>query len=473
MDSKASNTRELMDINNLKYEEPAELALVESGGVFKKNNADQQIYSSSSGTEIIVNLQSSTDFIYGPNSYLRFDVKADGATVPTPSSDNAGLGFLNSTAVSLFERFLLEDKSGAEVERIEQINKAVKACLPWKYSEDYRRTAEMAGQTFSRSATPNTTLIANLALNENENGGTTANGRYVRVCIPLWYFSGLFKEETLLPPQLISGMRFRLSLAPAKEALSVICYGGAAQPVVDDSALSYTISDPVIVLDSYSLALSVQRNIQEQSQGEMGLPYTYNTLYYQSGNAGTSTAFVQQVNKAVARAQKMWTQTQNPTIAESVNTSNLGAATLSYFQYQSRIGNWYGPLQTLQLGNDDSVAGVRRNCSELYINNLQCSQADVCGMCMPSGICDPYHCPSVSVNDFRAVASGNSSDAVLIQNLNQSPHIGQSGLAVNNSRTAEIRLRYASDDVNPKQVQTWLEYVKVASVYPSRSVIKQ
>ena len=74
MDSKASNTRELMDINNLKYEEPAELALVESGSIFKKNNADQQIYTSNSGTELIVNLQSSTDFVYGPNSYLRFDV---------------------------------------------------------------------------------------------------------------------------------------------------------------------------------------------------------------------------------------------------------------------------------------------------------------------------------------------------------------------------------------------------------------
>ncbi len=53
MDSKASNTKELMDINNLKYEEPAELALVESGGVFKKNNADQQVYTSNAGTELI------------------------------------------------------------------------------------------------------------------------------------------------------------------------------------------------------------------------------------------------------------------------------------------------------------------------------------------------------------------------------------------------------------------------------------
>ena len=90
MDSKASNTKELMDINNLKYEEPAELALVESGGVFKKNNADQQVYTSNAGTELICTLQSSTDFVYGPNCYLRFDVEAKGATTGDPAANNGG-----------------------------------------------------------------------------------------------------------------------------------------------------------------------------------------------------------------------------------------------------------------------------------------------------------------------------------------------------------------------------------------------
>jgi hypothetical protein len=474
MSSKVEATSELMDINNLKYEGPAKLTLVESGSVFKQNPADQNVYTSSSGTEMIINLQAGEDFVYGPNSYLRFDVKCDGATTADPAANNVGIGFLNTPATALFSRFLLEDKSGSEIERIEQLNRAVRATLPWKYPREYRNTCEMAGQPARESVELKQTTQDNFSLNQNENGGVTATGRFLRVCIPLWYFSGLFHEETLLPPQIISGMRFRLSLARAQEALQVIACGGEAVPAADDSKLTYTIDNPVIMLDTYRMGLSVQRNIQEQSQSEMGLPYSYQTLYYQSGNIGPATAYTQQVNKAVARAQKLWSQTQNADVADSVNTGNLGSAPLSYFQVQHRIGDWFAPNQLLQLGTEDKKADVQRNCSELYINNLQCSHADVCGMCMPSGIADPYHSPSISVNLFRkSTASGNGADAVICQTLNQSPHIGASGVAINNSRTCEVRLRYASNDGSNKQVQSWLEYVKVAYVYPSRLVVKQ
>ena len=143
---------------------------------------------------------------------------------------------------------------------------------------------------------------------------------------------------------------------------------------------------------------------------------------------------------------------------------------------QTRVGDWYAPQQVLQCGDGEGKkADASRNCSELYANNLQNSQSNVCGMCMPSGLCDPYHDVSVSLARFAEGVNSttNSHNAMLCQNLNQSPHIGASGISVNNSRTAEIRLRYASDDDDKKQVQSWLQYVKVASIYPTRSVIKQ
>jgi len=477
---KASNTRELMDINNLRYEEAGKLALVEEGGVFKKNNADQQVYSSTAGTELIVNLQSSTDFVYGPNCYLRFDVEATGLA-DDGYGGGVGVGFLNTPATALFSRFLLEDKSGAEVERVENINRAVRSCLPWKYPNEYRRTCEMAGQPQDKKAKANQTALYNYALNQNDTKENEGKANRLRVCIPLWYFSGLFHEETLLPPQLISGMRFRLSLARVQEALSIVCYSTADAPVDGElavGALAFSIIDPVILLDTYSLGMSVQRNIQEQSQSQMGLPFGYETLYYQSGNAGTQTAYTQQVNKAVARAEKLWTQTQVPT-AGSIFIDNLGSKPLSYFQIQHRIGDYYAQNQIIQLGETDTTAGSQRNCAELYINNLQNSQSSVMGMCMPSGIADPYRCVSVSLDNFRGLdddgsaVAGNGSWSVLCQNVNQSPHIASSGIAVNNSRTAEVRIRYADDDGDDKQVQTWLQYYKVASVYPTRSVIKQ
>jgi hypothetical protein len=174
-----------------------------------------------------------------------------------------------------------------------------------------------------------------------------------------------------------------------------------------------------------------------------------------------------QINKAVARAQKIWTVTQQ-VVADGVIASSrdsLGSKQLDYFQVQSRVGDLYLPQQVLQLGQTDTKADVQRNCSELYANNLQCTL----------GLRDPYHSPSVSVEDFKTVyglgLTGGS--AVLIQTLNQSAHIGQSGIAINNSRTAEVRLRYAADATEDKQVLSFLEYTKAASVYPDRTVVKQ
>ena len=131
------------------------------------------------------------------------------------------------------------------------------------------------------------------------------------------------------------------------------------------------------------------------------------------------------------------------------------------------------------MGETDTTAGAQRNSAELYINNLQNSQSSVMGMCMPSGIADPYRCVSVSLDNFRGLnddgsaVAGNGSWSVLCQNVNQSPHIASSGISINNSRTGEVRIRYADDDGDDKQVQTWLQYYKIASVYPTRSVIKQ
>ena len=478
MDSKQRDTDELMGLNHLKYEVPANLALAQEGSIFKKNNADIQQYSSQSGTELIVTLQSSTDFVYGPNCYLRFDVRADGLVsdngADPPVDVPAALGFLNSPATALFERFLLEDKSGAEIERVEDLNKAVRSILPWKYPQDYLGTATAAGQ-FSVPAVGGTAAndftgatVTQMAVNDPAAPGT---GALLRVCIPLWYFSGMFKEETLIPPSLISGARFRLTLAPAREALSLIGVAGdgVLGATYNDAALSYTIVDPVIMLDSYSMATSVQRNIMEQMGSVDGVPFTYESLYNQTAQPATSTDFTLQINKAVARAEKIYVSTQN-TIPDDSKVDNLGTQRIGVFQYQARVGDWYAPQQVLQAGVTDSKAGVQRNCSELFTNALQCTH----------GLSDPYH-SSVTLTQFRGNAKlaatdeedANGGDGVLVQTLNQSPHIGDAGIAINNSRTAEVRIRYASDNMAAKSITSWLSYVKLACVYPMRTIIKQ
>lgn len=471
MDSKSS-TKDLMSIQNLAYELPADISLAMSGGVLKKNSADQNSYTNTGSSEIVFTVQSSQDFVYGRNCYLRFDVKAAG--LATTGGDDVALGFLNSPATALFERVLIESRDGAELERIDDLNKMVRNCLPWKYPEDYRLSAEMAGQKFSKAFVNNggaftgAETVADFALNTPQAVGT---GSDLRVVIPLWYFSGLFSEETLLPPTLTSGMRIRLTLAPIAEAISIIGTddGKATIPGYTAAALTYTITDPVIMCDSYTLEPTVMRAIMEQMSSKDGLPYVYESMFAQTANPGTSTSYTLQVNKAVARAQKLWVVTQN-TIADSTLVDNLGTKQIPYYQVQTRVGDLYLPQQTLQLGSTDSAAGARRNCAELYAQNLQCTW----------GMRDPYRDPSVSLQDFRNFVTGsdlaetacNGGFATVVQNLNQSAHVGASGLALNNSRTGEMTIRYHAGATGAKNVVAWLQYVKVAAVYSDRVVVK-
>jgi hypothetical protein len=413
--------------------------------------------------------------VYGPNCYLRFDIKADDLVAAEPCA----LGFLNSPATALFSRFLLEDKSGAEVERVEDLNKAVRGILPWAYPQEYQGTVQMAGQFSTPPSVDGVPvydpilfpgqaqLITDSAVNDPSVPET---GRYLRVCIPLWYFSGMFREETMIPPALISGARFRLTLAPAFQALSIISSLTGGTPAgFNPSALSYTINNPVIMLDSYSMATEVQRNVMEQMGSPNGVPFSYCSLYNQTAQPATSTDFTLQINKAVARAQKIYVTTQN-TIPDSPEVDSLGSQQQGVFQYQARVGDWYAPQQVLQCGVDDSLLGVQRNCSELYANALQCTH----------GLSDPYH-SSLTLAQFRSnprpllvpSVQANGGWGTLVQTLNQSPHIGDAGIAVNNSRTAEVRIRYAADNTTAKSITSWLEYVKVACVYPMRTVIKQ
>ena len=335
-------------------------------------------------------------------------------------------------------------------------------------------TATAAGQFSSPAPSPvdgTGATSADLAVNDPTSVG---DGKFLRVCIPLWYFSGMFKEETLIPPSLISGARFRLTLAKAQVALSIIQGSGGSGDAVptgfEAKDVSYTISDPVIMLDSYSMATSVQRNIMEQMGSVNGVPFTYCSLYNQTAQPATSTDFTLQINKAVARAEKIYVSTQNTDVGEDAKVDCLGTQQVGVFQYQARVGDWYAPQQVLQCGTDDTLAGVQRNCSELYTNALQCTH----------GLSDPYH-SSVTLTQFRSNARPAAIDAdaanggygILVQTLNQSPHIGDAGIAINNSRTAEVRIRYAADNNGAKSITSWLEYVKLACVYPMRTVVKQ
>lgn len=462
----------IIKLNNLKYALPSNISVVNSRA-YQQQFADQQSYASNSGTELNIRLQSSQGYCYGPNSYLRFDVLCSGLN--STSGQPYAVGFMKSDATSLFSRFLLEDKSGQELERVEAVNEAVRNCLPWKYPSNYNGMREMAGQSFQTVASVVTAadIVNGSPSCAQACGGVVTdnpgvnNFTKLRVTIPLSYFSGIFSCETFIPANLISGMLIRLTLADLRSAVQIIAKTNTyAYNAADDANAIFTISDPVAVLDLHNLSPVFAKNLMEESQG--GLPFPYSTLYNQQSNPGTASSFVVQINKAVSRASRIWTYSQDSAVVNNIVHDNLGTAALAYRSYQTRIGSLYMPFQPIIIPNaSSSLVDAGKNSSELYINNLQALNA-----IRPLG----YHnaAPSLSKNAFsEQTPNNNSNRGTIIQTLEQSAPLAYAGVSINNSRTAEQRIEYSAGKPTNQTITSFLEYIKVAVVYPVKAVIKE
>lgn len=438
--------RKILEVNDLSYSLPTNLSVINSR-TYKKNFADSQSYSSTSGSSMNIRLQSSSDYVLGKNCYLRFDIRFD--------SDAKGDGawFFNKTPASaIFQRLLHEDSSGSEISRVDELNKYVRNVLPWKYPLDYKGTVEMAGQA------PDALLGAGV----DPNNAFNCHGANLRVTIPLWYFDDFWKQDRMIPSALISGSIMKFTLANAQQAIQV----QTAQAGADATNISYTITEPVVVLDSYQLAPMVQRQLLEQSQ--QGLEYVYETAYHQSATPSTANNFVLQINKAVSRASRVHTMTQNNEVANLVTKDNLGSVGYNVYQVQTRVGDLYFQQQVLQAGASNAQADTSKNCSEIYINNV--SSLNKLGTTTSP--------PSVSLTEFRggvatAGAGGdNNGSALIVQCLELSSALEYAGISINNSRTCEVRLEYSAGNVS-KSIDSWLTYMKVCKSFPMRCVLKE
>ena len=449
------NMAQLNAVNKVKYALPTNLNIVERRQN-KVNFADQNSYSSTSGSEVVIRLQASTDYVYGKNSYLVFDISAI-----TTGATGDGFGFKYNTALSIFDRLLFEDRSGAELERNDSLNRYAAQVCPLHWSNEYIETGVANAGQYNSGFVSNPTnandYIPNGSATNYILNSTTVNAEApLTVVIPMRWFSGIFNNETLIPAMLISGAQIRLRLASAAQALEVVT--GTAGTTLS----SYRISNPRIVLDSLSLSPVVQKNLMEQSQAGGGLDYTYETVYYQPGNPGTNGNFNLQINKAVSRCQKLYWSSRYTAVADSPTKNNLGTTICNISQLDYRLGDMFFPQRVI------SVDGaVTKNGAEVYENTLQSIHR------MKTNV-DP---PSISKLEFLnsgvagGVADDNNGKCVHCQSFEMSSALEYSGLAINNSRTLEARINF--DGTSNKSIDAWICYLKLAKCNQLRAIIKE
>ena len=72
----SNDMSKLLTVNKLKYQLPSNLNIVERRQN-KVSFADQNTYLSQAGSEVVIRFTASTDYVYGPNSFLTFNVKTE------------------------------------------------------------------------------------------------------------------------------------------------------------------------------------------------------------------------------------------------------------------------------------------------------------------------------------------------------------------------------------------------------------
>lgn len=400
----------LMGLNGLIYKVPMDSSLSVQRNL-QTFNFDSTSYNNASPS-MSVNFQAGAGYINCATSYVSLEIKV----TKGEGSETKAWGFGIGSASNLFRTNIVTTRSGAEVDRFQNANVILPHIHRGKNpAEWFKSVGALAGYSSEKEIKK-----------EDNVYDETETHQFI---IPLSHFAGIFTSKQLMPSQLASGMRLDCQLEGVLTALRA--YKGqvtAAEPY-EDAKLTYTITNPKLVLDVSILSDGALAQLTQQA-GKNGLEYSFSTYANESSTTST-TAINVQFSRSVARALRCYvvpreTSELNKTAVDSFDTGTTNKVVYNRLQFQ--IGSTYFPNREIQ------------NNAQAYANLLQ-----------TLGQFSGHAYGDLNKKDFDdngfAVASSAFETSALIR---------ASGTSVNNSRSLLINLNL-SDSLS-RDVQSYLEY---------------
>jgi len=386
----------LLDVNDLTYSLPKNLSLASARNL-KVFHAQRSAYTDGE-TSIIFTIQTGAQFINFAGSSLQFKVQA---------TDVGSWSWGQGSAMNLFKEIIVTSRSGQELCRLDKLNvyRLHQDRLNMSI-EELNSVGSLMG--YSTDATP--PVIA---------PGDPAK----KFIIPMNKLCGLFASKKLMPQWLASGMRIELRL----EDKDVSFKAGT-------QITAYTISNPILSLDTFLLNDSASKKLNEIS-ARNGLEYVFKSHHAITDSFSTSSTNID-VNKAVSRALGAIAVSRKQSEIGAGNGDSLKSEAFVIDHSQWRLGSSYFPHQPLQ--------GIE----EHYWNTLYTTEK--LGSTHPS---------SVTLTTYT------SNFGVLSANLERSNVLAHSGSPINNSISLSLDARYS--DTHARQMVVFLEYVSIARVYLS------
>lgn len=410
-DEKVGSIESLLGWNDLTYNVPKTNSLVSVRNI-KEYFAQQQAYSSGTGTDIVFNLQSGSQYINCMNSALEFEL-----TVTTSAATwNFGIG----SAFNLFREVNVSTRSGTEVDRFQECN------LYRIHADNLLHEPEwfdQAGKLMGYKG--NVTTL---------NRVTATPYKFI---IPLYKLAPIFSTEKLMPSHLATGMRIEIQLDRAVNALVTS---------VADAGVSFTIKDPKLLIDSHQLVDKASRSLQNTS-AKNGLEYSYPAVYTETDTT-SSNKINMEINKSVGRALKVFAVSRETT---AINVSNFDSFASEVFskgedgeikRAQYRLGSQYFPHR--------EIVGYE----EAYFHALY--SVGKYG----------HGASTTTLSDFEDGGLGSIHATLESHNL-----LKWSGSSINNSRSLTFTGEW-NGIVADRQVDVFLTYLTVSRSYLNNTIVK-
>lgn len=261
--------------------------------------------------------------------------------------------------------------------------------------------------------------------------------------IPLSAFSGFFRPITkgmLIPAGLASGLRIEIVLESAARALTKRAGNG--------TTYSYTVSNPTLFFNTTDLNDSASAVLMKES-AESGLEYTFPS-YFSSNLNTVQTSSNIQVKKAVAQCSRIFSTVYDVSGSDSVlletkdGYKSIASTQLTSMQF--RVGSNYYPQQA-----------VTKSKEAFYVSESTFNKITELHTTASNVSIDQYE----TGGKFLVGTSLESNGAL---NL--------SGVPLNNSNVAELRLGLLNSAGLSREINVFIEFITVARTFINQTSIK-
>ena len=412
----------LLQVNRLLYDLPPEISLT-NGKSHTMDLFQQSTYPQNA--PMILESQTGSAFVDPQGSWFEFGVSAtNSGTVST----NVGSG----SAANFLQESLVTHRTGTELSRCQEIPLYVRNKQGWENDSNWKtHQGPLQGYTpISGTAT--------------DLQGASEMARFA---IPLACVSPFFSGRKLIPPQIMEGLRLRITLASVAHALVS----------ASDAPTGFTIHTPRIMWNTVTLADAFRRKISEIS-AQKGLVMLHKEVFHQRTSAN-ATSYNFEIRKAVAKALACHVVSRlDTTVANAAgNVDPLTSEVFAWTRGQARIGQNYFPNQALE--------GVAARPAAFYAYTLHSygkltnagDRASLIAYDQTTGTAGGY--------------VGTTADArgAIAFNLNKSSVSDMDGISVNNSRSLVIDLQAASA---ARTIDAFLVHLRMVRAFPSNAEVR-